>query len=517
MVEFEPIKGVEYKYRYNEVFRAIANGEGDAISTYKALILDDLFFIIYFVMEVPHANHPFIIKCCQEVENGPKTKTLDIWARGHFKSTIVTVAETVQYHLKYPNHCTCIFSYKKPAAEDFLDSVRKTWEMPMMTQCFPEELYEKPDTQSASWSLQNGVTIRRSGKSRKEATVEASGLVEGMLTGKHFERRIYDDVETDDIKNNPDQLKKCFSKFEMSNNLGVQRDDEIVRIIGTYYSHSGPLINIRDKETTNGDSVYVTRIKPATDDGTISGKPVFLSEQMLEDKKTEKHFNSQQLCDPTPTGVRKLDASLLRPIEHRLIPNDIYKFMTIDQAGDSLDGQGDAWSIQLWGVEPHMDDIGASNIYLLDAFISPLRHSEAIDIIVTMYLNGGFVQQLGVEKVGLATTDVHIVNALAAKGRYISTDNNTLVFLKPTGRNKVTRIESALSWPLYNSKIFISTNVPELYVQRFKDEMDKFPHWHDDGLDGASYLYDMMRDFNFPSYHEQVVPEYVPDNNRIGY
>lgn len=517
MVKFTPIPGVWYKNDYPLIFNSIQNGHLDELGTWKSLILEDLFFIIYFVMGVEYANHPFVVAACREVEDGPKTRTLDIWARGHFKSTIVTVAETIQYHLKNPEHCTCIFSYKKPAAEDFVDSIRRAYEKPIMTRCFPDLLYEKPDTQSSSWSLQNGITIRRKGTTRKEATVEASGLVEGMLTGKHFERRIYDDVETDDIKDNPDQLKKCFSKFEMSQNLGVSREDEVQRIIGTYYSHAGPLINIRDKKTLDGKPVYLSRIKPATDDGTASGKPVFLTQDILDIKKTEEYFNSQQLCDPTPSGIRKLDSSLLRPIEARFIPNNVYKFITVDPAGDDLDGKGDAWAIELWGVEPQMDDIGASNVYLMDAIISPLRHTEAIEAIVRMYMDGGFVQQLGVEKVGLSTDEVHIVNALAAKGRYISRDNDTLVLLKPSGRQKIKRIESALAWPLYNSKIFVSSAVPGVYLQRFKDEMDKFPFWHDDGLDAAAYLFDMMREYNFPMDMNEHIPEYEADNNQVGY
>jgi len=495
MIDFTPIGGVKYKYDYEAIFRDIANGELPERETYRQLILEDLFFIVYFVMEIGIANHKFVVDACREVEGGPRGETLDIWAREHFKSTIITVAETVQYHLRNPERCTCIFSYKKPAAEDFLDSIRKTYEKDLMKWCFPDILYEKPDTESPSWSLQNGIVLRRKGTSRKEATIEASGLVEGMLTGKHFERRIYDDIETDDIKQNPEQMDKCFSKFEMSENLGMEGGCE--RVIGTFYSHCGPLIRIRDKKRIDGSPMYLTRIKPATDNGEIDGKPVLLSQERLDKLKMSEHFNSQQLCDPTPTGVRALHSEFLEMIDDEFIPRNVYKFMSIDPAGDDTTGEGDAWAIMVVGVEPKGDEAGNSNIYIMDAVISPLRHTEAIEEIVRMYMRNGVIQKVGVEKVALSTAEVHVANALKMRGRMISVENGSLEILRPAGRKKVRRIEEALSWPLDNGKVFVAKSVKGMYVERLKQEMDMFPYWHDDGLDALSYVYDMIKDYNF--------------------
>ncbi|MGA2467632.1 MAG: hypothetical protein ABSH06_25210, partial [Thermodesulfobacteriota bacterium] len=58
-------------------------------------------------------------------------------------------------------------------------------------------------------------------------------------------------------------------------------------------------------------------------------------------------------------------------------------------------------------------------------------------------------------------------------------------------------IESALAWPLNNGKLHVSKAVPYAYRERLKWEMEKFPFWHDDGLDALSYLYDIIKDFRF--------------------
>ena len=495
MIKFVPKAECEYKHRYEDIFRDIASGKLEAIPTYRQLILTDLWFILYFVMEIESANEPFVVDKCYEVETGPKTMTLDVWARGHFKSTIITVAETVQYHLKNSNHCTCIFSYKKGAAERFLDAIRKTYEGNLIKACFPDVLYENPESDAPSWGLEKGITIKRTNKSRPQKTVQASGLIEGMITGDHFDRLVWDDVETDDIAEQPDQLHKCSMKFDMSQNLGMTTGETIKRAIGTFYSHAGAVVYIRDKKDIHGEKLFLSRIVPATDNGEIDGKPVLLTQKQLDEKKTESSFNSQQLCDPTPLGARKLDGALLKEIEPEAIPTNIHKLMLIDPAGDDKNGKGDSWGIMVVGVAPDLDDIGASNIYITDLTLSPLKETEGVEEAARMYLRNGMILQIGVEKVALSTTEIHIANALKVHGRRISIEDRTLFLLKPAGRKKNRRIESALAWPLVNGKIHISTDIPKAYRDKLREELDDFPYGvHDDGIDVLSYTYDMIHD-----------------------
>jgi hypothetical protein len=520
-VSFTPVPGIKYKHDYVRSAALIntpsqwhqlkpllppdypiesLTAEFVQGLVYRNLILNDLWFIVYFVIGVPSANHPFWVKMCKMIETGPRSKTLDVWSRYHGKSSCITIAETVQYHLKHPEECTAIFSFKRPAAEDFLDSVRKTFEKPIIKFAFPDVVYDNPQTQAASWSLQNGITLRRKNTSRKEATVEASGLVEGMATGKHFERRIYDDIETADVAHSIEEMDKCFSRFEMSSYLGTGQDSDIEKVIGTFYSHSGPLVRIMEKQKTDGTPAYISRIIPGTHDGTANGKPVLMSEAKLEEEKTKEHFNSQILCDPTPKDSRKLNPEYLTDIDPEMIPRGCIRLLIVDPAGDDKGKKGDSWSIILYDIDPKPDEMGASTIYISKAIISPLSESEAPEEIARMYLAGGIIQAVGVEKVALSTTEIHVANALAARGRRVSVDEGTLVILRPAGREKKTRILNAVSWPLNNNKIFVSKSVPSAYRDRMRLEMTRFPYYHDDFLDNLAYLYDMIRDLKLNRY-----------------
>jgi hypothetical protein len=195
----------------------------------------------------------------------------------------------------------------------------------------------------------------------------------------------------------------------------------------------------------------------------------------------------------------------MKKIERKFVPKRVYRFMLIDQAGDQESNKGrdgDSWAMGIFAVEPIVDDIGQSNVYIEDLWIEPANESEAIDQAVRMFTGGGIVQRLGVEKVGQTTTHIHIANALKAKGRNVIFSDEkwtTGQLLRPAGRNKRKFIEGAVSWPLNNGKWHYTSDVPVPYIERLKMEMSNFPLWHDDGLNIMAYLYDILQDYNFPA------------------
>ncbi len=511
-----------YRRDYVKVFtriaqEPIATRERYAKSLMRELILDDLFFIVYFVCKNPLANHPFVVKQCHMVQEGPQSGTLDVWARGHFKSTIITVAETLQFHLKNPEKCTGILAYARPAAKKFLRAIKILCEQSVtLKRCFPDVMWEDPTTQSPKWSEDDGLVFKRTSASRGESTIEAYGLTEGQPTGRHFERLVFDDIETEDIANSPKMLNDVFSKFDMAGNLSTLQDTDIIRIIGTYYSHNGPVKRIGDLKLPSGEPLYQLRIVPASDNGKADGKPVFEGDATWEKSKTSKHFNSQKLCNPTPEGDVLLDYAMLQPIEPEFLPKGRFKFMIVDQAGGEDTNvsktQGDMWSIGIVSIVPATDnkeldndDLGISDVYLEDLTADQMTHGEAIDTIIRMYLRNGMIMQFGVEKVGLSTTEIHVAEALKKKGRVLSVDHGNLVLLRPANRSLEERVKAALQWPLNNSKLWYSTAIAPVYRDKLIEEVKNFPMYHADILNMWAYAYDLFVDFKFEYHRPRVV------------
>jgi hypothetical protein len=94
--------------------------------------------------------------------------------------------------------------------------------------------------------------------------------LENFFRRYRFRLHIYDDVVTQDYLSE-EQIRKTTERWEMADNLGAH---EGVRkqIAGTRYSFADTYGTIVDRRSAK------PRIYPATEDGTLTGKPVFLSD-----------------------------------------------------------------------------------------------------------------------------------------------------------------------------------------------------------------------------------------------
>jgi hypothetical protein len=467
---------------------------------YRVIIQQDLWFFVYFVMKNPLANHPFIVDSCKEIQN-EMGDTLEVWARDHLKTTIISVGRTCQKILIDPEKRIGIFSAVRPLAVKIQNLIKGLFESPFLIRSFPDILFKEPWKEAEKWTEapEGGLIVKRKGF-YKEATISSWGLVEGMPTGDHYTDMIFDDIVTQD-QQSPDIIEKVKENFDMAENIGTR--DRQITVVGTYYRHDDPLVYIGEKkDVATGEPLFKIRKKTATVDGSFAGASVFLPERSLARKRAGKKyfFYCQQLLDPTPRGQEKLNRDHLILCRRRDLPTRLYKFMLVDGAGDKgrrQDRRADDWAMGVIGVEPYRDDLGMSRIYILDLLIKDMPLAEAEKAAVDMYVRNGRILKLGVEKVAMSTTEIHIAAALRAKRRHVSVDAGTLFILKPGGRSKEYRIESGLALPLSQGKIHILDTVSPEMRNRLGLEMEKFPAWRDDGLDMLSYIYDITKDYRF--------------------
>ena len=220
-------------------------------------------------------EHQWFLDRCREVEQSPDGH-LDLWSREHGKSTIITIGKTIQDILRDPEITVGIFSHTRPIAKSFLRVIKREFESnARLKEWFPEVLWDNPQSQAPQWSEDGGIIVKRKGNP-PEATVEASGLVDGMPTGRHYQLRVYDDVVTKDSVNTPEQIAKTTDAMDMSQNLG--KLGGTFRMIGTRYA----LGDTYDTYIKRG--IVKPRIYPATDDGTVDGNLVYFTQQVWADK-----------------------------------------------------------------------------------------------------------------------------------------------------------------------------------------------------------------------------------------
>jgi phage terminase large subunit-like protein len=205
----------------NAVYRDVFDSKNEAAQ--RKLCITDLFYFLTIALKRKDADHDWLYARCREVQASPDGH-LDLWARDHYKSTIITYALTIQDILRDPESTVGIFSHTRPIAKAFLEQIKRELETNEYLQdLFPEVLYKKPQTEAPKWSLDSGIIVKRK-SNPKEATVEAWGLVDGQPTSRHFSHQIYDDVVTLESVNTPDQIAKTTRAWELSLNLEFKEE-----------------------------------------------------------------------------------------------------------------------------------------------------------------------------------------------------------------------------------------------------------------------------------------------------
>ena len=266
--------------------------EAQARSKLRRLYLSDLYALIRYGLRRFDFDHPWLFARCREVQSDPDG-VLDLWSRGHRKSSIITFGLTIQEIIINQNITIGIFSHTRPAAKSFLKQIKHELERNgHLKNVFSDVFYSEPKRESPKWSEDEGLVVRRTGNTR-ECTVEAWGLVDGQPIGKHFDLCIYDDIVTHESVSSPEMIAKTTDAWSLS--LSLIAEGGRRRYIGTRYHQNDTWAEMLRRGGARA------RIHPATDDGTSSGNPVLFTRHELNETRRIQgvyNFASQYLLNP---------------------------------------------------------------------------------------------------------------------------------------------------------------------------------------------------------------------------
>jgi phage terminase large subunit-like protein len=368
---------VEVRQHYAQLMSLLERlSSSERVQQLRKLIRTDLYYLLRYVMHRKDMEHPWLMMRIREVQNSPDGY-LDLWARDHRKSTIITYAKTIQdilaSHGQEPlpewegiEPTFGIFSHTRPIAKSFLRQIKDELEgNETLKALFPDVLWQRPDVEAPRWSEESGLVVRRQ-TNPKESTVEAYGLVDGQPIGKHFFVLIYDDVVTPESVNTPEMIQKTTEAWELSSNLGTQNTR--VRMIGTRYHFNDTWRAIMEKGSA------ISRLRPATEDGTPNGKPVLLTQEQLDKKRRDQGpyvFSSQMLLNPVADSKQSFQRAWFN---NRFNPLEIgwqnmNRCLIVDPANKKKK-TSDYTAMAVIGMA---DD---ANVYLLDYFRDRLSLQE---------------------------------------------------------------------------------------------------------------------------------------------
>ena len=522
---------VEYISSVNKLLQE-ADETGSRDSVERTLILNDIYYLGLFILNIDKMYsetvgdtivfHPWIFNRCREVQEDPDFH-IDIWAREHFKSTIITLLKTVQDILRDPEIAICIFSYNQKIASKFVSQIKNALENKRLRQLFPDIIPE--DTGSGKYTYIDDEGSRRSQKfswssvaltvkrktGRKEPTVSGYGLVTGQPTGMHFDMLIYDDVVTPDSVRTSEQNRYTTEQFTMSLNTG-SGENVRVRIIGTRYSLYDTYFHIMNpkyaSEGVMGGSKYSLRCYPCR---TKSGDPVLYTSEYLETKRSVMVsfvYDSQMMCDPqfsSDIGFNEDWISERCNADEIYGDRDSYNFYIIVDPANTKNNKSDFTAMAVVAVN------GDGRYYIPDIVRDKMSLSERISSLMSLvnrWTTSHGRPEVFYEQSGLSS-DMEVIRGMMEAKRYWFTIHSMgtkpRVTLDPragsgAGSLKVNRI-LALE-PLFRGyrivladscvKVNWNGREEDMMASFVMDEYMKFPisNDHDDMLDALSRIAD---------------------------
>ena len=474
----------------------------------------DRYYLGVFLCSRHDMLHPWIYDRCREVESD-RDKRLDLWARFHYKSSIITFLGTIQEVLCNPNITIGLLSFSARQAKPFLRQVMQELESnEKLCSLYPDILWEKPRQQAPKWAENEGICVRRSANP-KEQTVEAHGLVDGQPTGRHFDLIIYDDVVVQESVSTPEQISKTTTQWELSLNLGSTHNPRY-QYAGTRYSYGDTYGTILQRAAVK------PRIHTATHNGQMDGVPVFLTEERWEEiKKTTSTYTvaCQQLLNPIAgSDVAFHDEWWM---EWEIRPYTMNAYLMVDPAS-SKKKESNRTAMAVVGVDANY------NKYLLDGVCHRMSLSERWDLLKrlrTKWKRAPGIREvkIGYERYGAQSDIEHFkemmridgssfpiyeLNWVGGGGSQSKKDriqrlepdlkDGSFFWPYPTDKNRLTSLQMDAKERkqdfLLSSKIMRKDESGKLYdlVKWVKDnEYNLFPTTHPDFLDALSRIYDM--------------------------
>lgn len=391
---------LERELRYTDLMRTV--GTDGFLDAGRKLVLADLYFLLAYILKRKDLRKDWLYERCMEVQETPNG-CLDLWAREHGKSSIITFGKTIQDILADPELTVGIFSHTRPIAKGFLRQIKREFEgNDTLKAMFPDVLYAHPHKESPKWSEDDGIIVKRKGNP-KESTVEAWGLVDGQPIGKHFRLMVYDDVVTRESVTTPDMIAKVNESWELSRSLGT--DGGRVRYIGTRYHFNDTYRLMMERQAV------IPRIYPATKDGKPDGEPVLMDRGTLSQRRREQGpytFASQMLQDPTADsaqGFRKEWLNFIDMHSH----DGLSSVIIVDPASEKK-RTSDYTVMMVLGL-------GADgNYYLLDMIRDRLNLTERGDRLLKLHRRYR-PKVVGYEKYGMQA-DIEFIEYLQAQQNY---------------------------------------------------------------------------------------------------
>ena len=248
-----------------------------------------LFYFVVYILHWTFLDNDFAYCLCAKCQGEGRWGRMWLLAREHYKSTVITIAETIRDILINPEKTTVIYSYKFDSAKDlFFTPIKNELEHNEIIRLIWSDVVYTPEDKPEVWTA-TALNVKRKNR-RKEFTLTCASIY-NQLTGSHYDQMIFDDAVIEENCQTADRIEQTQKQWELSLNTGNTKN-LLYCIIGTFYAYGDLYCHIRDEKLCE------VIIQPCYD---VDGVPVLYTKQALEEKRKvmgASVFATQMLLDP---------------------------------------------------------------------------------------------------------------------------------------------------------------------------------------------------------------------------
>lgn len=498
---------LEQTIEYWDAMEANGRAQQNLLAVVRTLCVSDLYYLLVRACKRVDMLNEFAFSRTREVEADPYGH-VDLWAREHFKTSVLTFGKNIQDVLQDPERTIGIFSHTRPIAKAFLRQImRELEENKTLKAAFPDVLWDDV-RQSPKWSEDDGIILRRAGNPN-EATIEAWGLVDGQPVSKHFWKLHYDDIVVQASVSNPEMLAKTMSRLEESYSLG-QTVGGVKSMAGTRWHFNDAYRTVVDRGT------FKPREHPGRKGGTEDGESVFWSEEVHAEKRRDYGpytYAAQILMNPKADALQGFKREWLHKFK-KIKEAKLNWYLCFDGASSKKKGSDytAGWAVGL-GTD--------GNYYCVPIVRDRLNLKERADRVFDAHRKYK-PKQVRYEKYGLMSDIEHFQSRMESENYRFSI---TEVAGQTSKQDRIKRLlplfEAGRIWLPESCYVTDWQRVPVDLVQAFtEEEYMAFPvGLHDDMLDALARICEPDLKLIWPREEtpQPEQPRFIPQNASVGW
>jgi phage terminase large subunit-like protein len=413
----------------------------------------------------------------------PEARTrLFLLFRGAFKSTIITIAHTIQLMLIWPDIRILIASHKKEGgSQKFLSSIKDHFmRNERFRALFPEYCPKPNQAGQLEWGTSEQVTLpnRSSNAIYPEATIEIAGNTTDV-TGRHYNYLKIDDIVTRESVTNESMLEKTEEFNALLTFLFDQPEWGVADYSGTCYHFADLYSSLRDSD-------QITKfILPVWDKEHIPMVPERYTTKGIEAIKnhpsmTSFQFSSQFEMNPVPE-----EDQTFRPEYWKMpgfyydkLPGNLKVGVFVDPANKQRK-ESDYTALMTIGI----DDVG--DWWLIDIIRDKLTLDQRAKLVLKI-LQQNEIHRVNYESVGFQSSDVKSIKEMGSQADWSISVNE----IKASKQSKEDRIrglqylyeQGKVHWPRRYKYFSKYHNREYDMVDVLRREMWMFPKCDKDDL-----------------------------------